>query len=458
MFEIFCLQRDQARGWVIGLSLIGLLMLGPGPATAQQPADMVYIVQSGDTVALIAMRHQLPIYEIARVNQLTYPYVIYPGQQLILPGVPAASARPQFSGYSPSPDVSSQSLPAPHQASDTLPSHIQTLHTVQSGETLFSIAQRYNLPVEPIILVNGIVNPDALQIGQMLQIPDGAPLPPPVLPDPFVEIQLSEPLIIQGRTLGIRITLSQVATLRGDIDGSPLAFFGSGQHKWSVTAIHALAPAGQYALRFIATLPNGREVTTFRNVMVVEGPYGTENIQLDAERGSLLDPEISMAEWERLVALWTPETPRPLWSGPFRHPVDLTSTYITSNFGTRRSYNSGPMTSFHGGTDFAGGPANAPIYAPAAGRVVLAENLAVRGNAVLIDHGLGLYSGYWHQSSIAVQEGQLVQPGDLIGYIGDTGLVTGPHLHWELRLQGFAVEPLQWTNRQDTIFSMMTYY
>jgi murein DD-endopeptidase MepM/ murein hydrolase activator NlpD len=76
--------------------------------------------------------------------------------------------------------------------------------------------------------------------------------------------------------------------------------------------------------------------------------------------------------------------------------------------------------------------------------VVLAEPLTVRGNAVLIDHGMGLYSGYWHQSKIAVHEGQEVQTGDLIGYVGDTGLVTGPHLHWEMRLNGIAVEPLQW--------------
>ena len=83
-------------------------------------------------------------------------------------------------------------------------------------------------------------------------------------------------------------------------------------------------------------------------------------------------------------------------------------------------------------------------FAPAAGTVVLANGLNVRGNAVLIDHGMGLFSGYWHQSQIAVQVGDELSAGDLIGYIGDTGLVTGPHLHWEIRLGGIAVEPLQW--------------
>jgi murein DD-endopeptidase MepM/ murein hydrolase activator NlpD len=285
-----------------------------------------------------------------------------------------------------------------------------------------------------------------LQLGQELQIPTGPPPTPALLPLPFESIQLSEPVIIQGRSLVIRVKLSQSLALRGDIDGRPLYFVGDGPEKWTVTSIHALARSNQYPITLIATLPDGREVPTYQSVTVVDGPYGTETIELDEERASLLDPDISMQEWERLVEIWSQVTPQPLWSGSFYYPVDYPSVYITSDFGTRRSYNDGPVTSFHGGTDFGGGT-NKAIYAPAAGQVVLAERLNVRGNAVLIDHGLGLFTGYWHQSEIVVQEGQFVQPGDLIGYIGDTGLVTGPHLHWEMRLQGFAVEPLQWVQQ-----------
>ena len=144
-----------------------------------------------------------------------------------------------------------------------------------------------------------------------------------------------------------------------------------------------------------------------------------------------------------MIEIWSQVSPKPRWEGPFHYPVEAESLRITSDFGTRRSYNGSEGASFHGGTDFGGGTGT-PIYAPATGKVVLAESLIVRGNAVLIDHGLGLYSGYWHQSQIVVKEGQEVQTGDLIGYVGDTGLVTGPHLHWEMRLNGIAVEPLQW--------------
>ena len=86
-----------------------------------------------------------------------------------------------------------------------------------------------------------------------------------------------------------------------------------------------------------------------------------------------------------------------------------------------------------------------PITAPAAGIVIFTGKLTVRGNATIIDHGWGVYSGYWHQSAIDVQVGQRVEPGEVIGYQGNTGRVTGPHLHWEMWVGGNDVDPLQWT-------------
>jgi murein DD-endopeptidase MepM/ murein hydrolase activator NlpD len=87
------------------------------------------------------------------------------------------------------------------------------------------------------------------------------------------------------------------------------------------------------------------------------------------------------------------------------------------------------------------------VVAPAAGTVVLAEPLVVRGNAVVIDHGAGQYTGYWHLSQLVASAGQSVKPGDLIGLVGTTGLSTGNHLHWEMRLHGVAVDPLQWVQQ-----------
>jgi murein DD-endopeptidase MepM/ murein hydrolase activator NlpD len=90
----------------------------------------------------------------------------------------------------------------------------------------------------------------------------------------------------------------------------------------------------------------------------------------------------------------------------------------------------------------------APIYAPAAGIVVMAEPLEVRGNVVILDHGLGVFTGFWHLSRIDVTPGQTVERGAVVGLVGNTGLSTGPHLHWEMRVRGVPVDPLQWTQRE----------
>jgi murein DD-endopeptidase MepM/ murein hydrolase activator NlpD len=119
---------------------------------------------------------------------------------------------------------------------------------------------------------------------------------------------------------------------------------------------------------------------------------------------------------------------------------------VTSQFGTRRSYNGGPYNQWHAGTDFAAMPGS-PIYAPAGGVVVLAETLHVRGNATIIDHGQGIYTGYWHQTEIMVKVGDIITQGQVIGLVGSTGRATGPHLHWEMFVGGVQVDPLQWTRQ-----------
>ena len=78
----------------------------------------------------------------------------------------------------------------------------------------------------------------------------------------------------------------------------------------------------------------------------------------------------------------------------------------------------------------------------------MAEALQVRGNAVVVDHGRGVMSGFWHLSQIHVVEGQRVEPGTPLGLVGNTGLSTGAHLHWEVRVMGIPVDPLQWVREE----------
>jgi murein DD-endopeptidase MepM/ murein hydrolase activator NlpD len=138
-----------------------------------------------------------------------------------------------------------------------------------------------------------------------------------------------------------------------------------------------------------------------------------------------------------LAGLWTTSAPNRLWSGGFLRPVP---GIANGAFGTRRIFNGQPRQP-HGGADLLS-PAGTPILAPNDGRVVLARDLYFTGNTVVIDHGLGLFSLLAHLSTVGVHTGDAVAGGATIGLVGATGRVTGPHLHWAMRLGGARVDPL----------------
>jgi murein DD-endopeptidase MepM/ murein hydrolase activator NlpD len=126
-----------------------------------------------------------------------------------------------------------------------------------------------------------------------------------------------------------------------------------------------------------------------------------------------------------------------LWHEPFVRPVP---DEANSRFGTRSRFN-GQLRSPHSGADFLSG-LGTPVKAPNAGRVVAARDLYFSGNTVILDHGLGVFSMLAHLSRIDVQEQNLVEPGQIVGLVGATGRVTGPHLHWAMRVSGARVDPL----------------
>jgi len=247
----------------------------------------------------------------------------------------------------------------------------------------------------------------------------------------------------QGHTLLVRVASNLPVRLAGSLEGRPLTFAGDETGYWAVAGIPATARPGPYQLIVRSTDPLGRSAMASTFVEVIDAGYPTESITLPPDRLALLDPELVRVEGEKLGVIFTTVTTTPLWEGVFTRPV---TTEITSAFGTRRSYNGGPARSFHEGVDFRG-PQGVPVMAPAAGRVALAEKLTVRGNAIILDHGLGVYSGFWHLSEIKAQAGELVQPGQVIATVGATGLATGPHLHWEIRVGNINVNPLEWTIR-----------
>ncbi|HET7839607.1 MAG TPA: M23 family metallopeptidase [Rectinemataceae bacterium] len=179
--------------------------------------------------------------------------------------------------------------------------------------------------------------------------------------------------------------------------------------------------------------------------------FPLESIPLDAKNAELLtapDPR-KEAEAKAFNAIFATVDPEAgfLDGSAFSLPVD--SKRRTAGFGDKRRYlypSGGSDSSVHQGIDFAA-PQGSPVLASARGKVVFAAERIVTGNTVVIEHLPGLYSIYMHFSKIEAAEGQMVERGQRIGLSGSTGLSTGPHLHWELRARGLAVDPEFWLAR-----------
>lgn len=375
---------------------------------AQEPIR--YTVQPGDTLTRIAARFGTTVEALAAANGLVNPHLIYVGQVLVIP----------------------TAVPSPRPG---------RVHVVQPGETLFRIAVRYGTTVDRLMALNGLSNPQRIFVGQALRIPEEAPGEAPAWPAPFAEIQVGPGVAVQGRAFPVRVRLQRPAAVQAEFLGVTFPLAATAEGAVGLLAVPAMQAPGVYPLVLTARTPEGQTARVTLSIRVAAGGYAREALTLPPDRQNLLDPRLVREEREKVLGVCLPFGPERRWSGPFRYPV--ANPVVTSAFGTRRSYNGGPYASYHEGLDLRG-TVGTPVYAPAAGEVALAEPLVVRGNAVILRHGWGVCSGYWHLSAIAVQPGQRVRAGDLLGYVGNTGLSTGAHLHWEIRVRGVPVDPRQW--------------
>ena len=185
-------------------------------------------------------------------------------------------------------------------------------------------------------------------------------------------------------------------------------------------------------------------------IQVRERAFPSERIRFDQALSRLMtqpDPrkdQETQKLWELLQRI---DAEAVLYTGAFTLPVH--GARSTAGFADRRVYalaDGGSSQSLHNGQDMAV-PLGTPVGACGAGRVVLAENRLLTGNSVVIEHLPGIYSLYYHLSELAVAEGQWVRVGQRIGTVGMTGLATGPHLHWELRVAAQPVDPLAFVGR-----------
>jgi murein DD-endopeptidase MepM/ murein hydrolase activator NlpD len=201
-------------------------------------------------------------------------------------------------------------------------------------------------------------------------------------------------------------------------------------------------PAATYTFAASAkdAASTGDPVTCKASVVVKAGQFATERLKVAPNFVEPNPEQLAKADEDRkkLREIFATVTPEKLWHGRFRVPLDGVTT--GGNFGHRRVLN-GQSSSPHTGVDFPA-PTGTPVRAAQRGRVVLADELYFSGNTVVIDHGLGVYTLYGHFSEIDVKPGDQVDTGAVIGKVGATGRVTGPHLHWGLTIDRARVNAL----------------
>jgi murein DD-endopeptidase MepM/ murein hydrolase activator NlpD len=237
------------------------------------------------------------------------------------------------------------------------------------------------------------------------------------------------------------VTLDRAATLDGLFDGQPLTFiYETPTEAWALVGIPPWIPAGERALIVEARTFGAEPSRVTHLVPVLELPFPEQQIDVPDSLSHLLLPGLRGVEDEYLRRLLQQVSPQRLWDGPFGLP---SAGVRTSPYGAARSYDGEPATTYHGGLDFAA-PAGTAIIAPASGTVVAAEPLYIRGGMVILDHGAGVHTLYFHLSEISVVPGQAVARGELLGTMGSTGLSTGSHLHWEVRIGETFVDPDEW--------------
>jgi murein DD-endopeptidase MepM/ murein hydrolase activator NlpD len=266
---------------------------------------------------------------------------------------------------------------------------------------------------------------------------------PAGLPRPSVQVTTGT-TVAQGHMLEVTAQFSQTVT--GMLGSAPLPFVQTANGWRAFSAVSAIQPPGALPLTVQATLPDGRIAATSVSITVVSAGYPVDYIALPADvQAALNNNEAALAQERAEVnAVWAETTPERLWQGRWQLPAQ---GRLSSPFGAGRSYDGGPVDSFHEGMDIAN-VNGTPIYAPARGRVALAKTgYVARGGAVIIDHGWGVHSGYWHMDEVLVHPGQMVEAGQLIGRMGAQGMVTGPHLHWEVHVGMISTDPQQWLDR-----------
>jgi len=450
--------------------LISLLLpYGNVKAQSSSTTGPVYIVKEGDSLWDIAYRFHVSQDDLANANGIVNTDQITIGQPLVIPGLEGIQGVLTTKNVSFGETLQSLGLYY-HLSMNMLErlNHLTSPNELYAGYSLVilqndnpqSIGKRVTLGVDQSLFELAILNntnpwmiladnhldsSSTVFPGDVIRVPGDNDAGPGGLPPTIASVGVSG--LTQGQTTEIQIDGTSGLSITGALMGHTLNFFIDSDNSYiALQGVHAMIEPGLYPLLLSGSLPDGSSFNFSQDVLVSAGDFLYDQpLSVDP---ATLDPDTTGPEDSTWLGLSSQMSPDKLWQGVFSLPVELAfADCYTSRFGSRRSYNGSDYRYFHTGLDYCGQIGD-PIYAAAAGVVVLASPLTVRGNATMIDHGWGVFTAYMHQSEILVKVGDRVEQGQLIGRVGNTGRAEGPHLHFEILVGDIQVNPIEWLTQE----------
>ncbi len=244
----------------------------------------------------------------------------------------------------------------------------------------------------------------------------------------------------QGRTSVLRVSGPGIVKASATFVGKRFDLYRTNVGNWAgFLAIDMTTPIGSTTLDIFYWIDESQPPQNISQQIVVQaGGFDFQDIPIPFNLEPLLDPALNETNFSTIERVHLRQT-REIFFTTFQQPIPGPSI---SAFGGMRSYNNGALTGRHTGIDYRAVIGTA-VTAAANGRVVFAQFLPIHGNHVIVDHGWGVLSGYSHLSEINVVPGELVRQGQAIGLSGSTGRVQGPHLHFEMAVNGSWVDGVQ---------------
>jgi len=451
----------------LSVFILLFLLFPSGRVQAQSASTIgpVYIVQEGDSLWDIAYRFHVSQNDLANANGIVDTDQITIGQTLVIPGLEGIKGVLATENVTFGETLQSLSLRY-HLSMDILErlNHITSPNELYAGyslvilqndnppstgkratlgvdQSLFELAILNNTDPWKILIDNQLDSTSSVLPGAVVRVPGDTDAGPGGLPPTITSVRLSG--LTQGQTAEIQVDGASGFSMVGALMGHTLNFFiGQDVGYIALQGVHAMVEPGLYPLSLSGSLHDGSGFNFSQDVLVSPGDFLYDKpLTVDP---ATLDPDTTGPEDSTWLGLSSQVSPDKFWQGVFSLPVEPAfADCYTSRFGSRRSYNGSDYRYFHTGLDYCGQIGD-PIYAAAAGVVVFSGPLTVRGNATMIDHGWGVFTAYMHQSEILVNVGDRVEQGQLIGRVGNTGRVEGPHLHFEVLVGGIQVNPIEW--------------